>query len=191
VGAHYGYIALALSALVGPTGRVFAFEPVLATAGQLSRMRVLNHLNHLTVVPLGLSAATELQSIEVSLVRGMADHSLSVHGTAVDRIFAVGLDTVWPSLARGDEKVHGVKIDVQGMELEVLRGMQGILLASRPRLVLELHEGVDREAILMLLAKAGYVGTGEAVWPPMDSDPRELLDNRSYCFAPVGHDCLD
>src|SRR5579864_9291336 len=32
VGAHYGYTAVALASLVGPSGRVFAFEPVLSTA---------------------------------------------------------------------------------------------------------------------------------------------------------------
>ena len=33
VGAHYGYTAIALSKLVGGNGRVFAFEPMLNTAG--------------------------------------------------------------------------------------------------------------------------------------------------------------
>src|SRR5437867_5167488 len=32
-GAHYGYTAIALCRLVGSAGRVFAFEPVLSTAG--------------------------------------------------------------------------------------------------------------------------------------------------------------
>src|SRR6266705_5856989 len=35
VGAHYGYTAIALSRLVGTQGRVFAFEPMAATAGHL------------------------------------------------------------------------------------------------------------------------------------------------------------
>src|SRR5579871_1370118 len=33
IGAHYGYTALALAKLVGATGRVVAFEPVIASAG--------------------------------------------------------------------------------------------------------------------------------------------------------------
>src|SRR5437870_13466498 len=44
IGAHYGYTAIALSRLVGPAGRVFAFEPVLATAGCIARTRELNQL---------------------------------------------------------------------------------------------------------------------------------------------------
>lgn len=39
VGAHYGYTAISLSMLVGRSGRVFAFEPMVATAGCISRTR--------------------------------------------------------------------------------------------------------------------------------------------------------
>src|SRR5947207_9715779 len=50
VGAHYGYTAIALCRLVGPTGRVFAFEPVLGTAGCVARSRELNALAQLQIV---------------------------------------------------------------------------------------------------------------------------------------------
>src|SRR5258706_11527415 len=42
VGAHYGYTAIALSRFVGNEGRVFAFEPMRATAGCVGRTRVVN-----------------------------------------------------------------------------------------------------------------------------------------------------
>src|SRR2546421_9928625 len=41
IGAHYGYTAIALCRLVGPAGRVVAFEPVLSTAGRVARTREL------------------------------------------------------------------------------------------------------------------------------------------------------
>src|SRR2546425_11546720 len=41
IGAHYGYTAIALSRLVGPAGRVFAFEPEIATCGHLALTRSL------------------------------------------------------------------------------------------------------------------------------------------------------
>ena len=53
VGAHYGYTAIALSRLVGESGRVFAFEPVVRTAGCVARTRDLNGLEQLTIVPSG------------------------------------------------------------------------------------------------------------------------------------------
>ena len=49
IGAHYGYTAIALSRLVGPSGRVFAFEPMLNTSGCISRTRFLNNLQQYAV----------------------------------------------------------------------------------------------------------------------------------------------
>ena len=54
IGAHYGYTAIALSRLVGSEGRVYAFEPLVSTAGCVSRTRALNGLHQLTVVPVAL-----------------------------------------------------------------------------------------------------------------------------------------
>src|SRR6266498_583467 len=51
IGAHYGYTAIALCRLVGPTGRVYAFEPMVASAGCIARTRGLNGFRQLTVVP--------------------------------------------------------------------------------------------------------------------------------------------
>src|SRR5580704_13820043 len=45
VGAHYGYTAVALSRLVGESGRVFAFEPMTSTAGCIARTRSINGLS--------------------------------------------------------------------------------------------------------------------------------------------------
>ena len=56
IGAHYGYTAIALSRLVGLQGRVFAFEPMLSTAGYLAQTRSLNNFPQMTIVPLALKA---------------------------------------------------------------------------------------------------------------------------------------
>src|SRR2546421_957839 len=67
VGAHYGYTAIALSRLVGDNGRVFAFEPVVATAGCIAQTRNLNRLSQLTVVPFGLGAPDTLTVLKLPL----------------------------------------------------------------------------------------------------------------------------
>ena len=128
VGAHYGYTAIALSRLVGPTGRVFAFEPVLSTAGCIARTRELNRLSHLTVVPFALDRGSDFGIFELPTVRGMADSTISSDGWG-ERIITVSLDRLWPSLGCGNTRVDGIKIDVQGMELEALLGMRHILTA--------------------------------------------------------------
>jgi FkbM family methyltransferase len=185
VGAHYGYTALALSGLVGASGRVFAFEPVLTTAGHLSDTRALNGLAQLTVVPLALGARGGIHPIDVPLVRGMADHVADGRTVAVDRVLTVAFDDVWPGIARGDTRIHGVKIDVQGMEIDVLTGMRDALRASRPVLVVEIHHGVDRTVLLQLLSDLGYGRRPGATEVPDGTHGSDYLDDRSYCFLPV------
>ena len=183
IGAHYGYTALALCELVGPQGRVFAFEPVLATAGHLSRTRALNGLSQLTVVPFALAACREPLLADVPLVRGMAEHAAGAGEAPTDRVIEIAFDEVWPSLCGGEPTIHGVKIDVQGMEIEVLTGMQQALRDSRPVIVLEVHAGVDRGLLGDVLSTMGYPGPPEAI-EPEPGDPQRRVDDRSYCYLP-------
>src|SRR5438445_1683194 len=75
VGAHYGYTAIALSRLVGSAGRVFAFEPMLATAGHLAHTRALNNLAQLSIIPCGLGSPEALEVGRLPVVRGMVDRT--------------------------------------------------------------------------------------------------------------------
>jgi FkbM family methyltransferase len=184
VGAHYGYTALALSTIVGPSGRVFAFEPVLTTAGALHQTRRLSGFSHLTVVPVGLGSGADGLSIEIlPTVRGMANRIAGPSGTDHEAILVTGFDWLWPRVSRGDLRVHGVKIDVQGMELEVISGMTGTLAASRPKMVLEFHEGVDSGRVTALLEEAGYLMPGVAL-DPASAAPPAYQNAKSYAFLP-------
>jgi len=95
VGAHYGYTAIALSRLVGPRGRVFAFEPELATAGHLTQTRHVNQLGQLIVMPLALGAPDALGVNFLPTVRGMVDRTVSAEGQPVAAFLTVRLDWAW------------------------------------------------------------------------------------------------
>lgn len=182
-GAHYGYTAFALARLVGPAGRVFAFEPVAATAGCVDRARILNGLPQVAVVPVGLGAPQSFEMRRLALRRGMADATTRLESARASvNIPVTRFDWVWPLVNNGDDAIHGIKIDVQGMEIETLDGMREALRRWRPRLVVELHEGVSRERLLAVLGEAGY--SGEACAIEADRGEREplFLDDRSYAF---------
>jgi FkbM family methyltransferase len=183
IGAHYGYTAIALCRLVGQSGRVYAFEPMVATAGCLSRAKKLNSFQQLTVLPIALGNCEDLRIESLPQVRGMVDHSL--HDEPIENPFlVVGLDWLWPRIRRENERIDGVKIDVQGMEIDVLRGMSGVLRRYKPKLALELHPGVSRQAVLDLLATMGYTRPGSPIEPlPGESAPH-YVDDRSYEFLP-------
>jgi FkbM family methyltransferase len=173
VGAHYGYTAMAISRLVGAAGRVMAFEPALATAGCVARAAELNRLPQLTTLALALSDPEEFGFMRLPVVRGMLD-STAAADTGGYGLLTARLDRLWPQICGVDPRIHGVKIDVQGMELPVLRGMAGILRAQQPKLIVEFHRGVDRRAIVQLLESCGYRGPGEP-----------FLDDHSYSFHAV------
>lgn len=182
IGAHYGYTALALSILSAPNGRVFAFEPMIATAGFLNLTRNVNHLNQLYVIPLALGSSKQIKLVSLPVTRGMADSTFQ-QAESVENILQTSLDNLWPDLCGSDNHVHGVKIDVQGMEFEVLSGMQSILSSQKPKILLEFHSGVDRSKIIDLLSACGYRLPGFSLVESDISHDSQYQDNQSYLFT--------
>jgi FkbM family methyltransferase len=182
VGAHYGYTAIALSRLVGPGGRVFAFEPEVATVGALGRTRDVNHLPQLIVVPVGLGDPDTLTLARLPVVRGMVDRTLEPDAGALSAFLTARLDWLWDRICGDRRRIDGIKIDVQGMEIEALRGMTALLAEFTPRVVVEVHRGVDRGDLLDLLESAGYARHGEPIEPGAAGSGPQYLDDRSYSF---------
>ncbi len=182
VGANCGYTSLAMSRAVGPEGRVFAFEPALVTAACLERTGRENRLDQLVALPFALSDAPRPTVSRFATERGMIDSQLSTEGRPeMTAIVAVGLDAIWDGISDGDPAIHGVKIDVQGMELEALRGMRRVLSRHRPRVVLEIHKDVSRDDVLSLLETCGYHLDPEPIDDTLGAfaDPRS---NASFVF---------
>ena len=185
IGAHYGYTAIALCRQVGIGGRVYAFEPMLVSAGCLARSRTLNNFPQLTVIPVALGDQDDLCIQSLPEVRGMVDSTFK--GSSFGESFLLStLDWIWPHICEGRGHIDGVKVDVQGMELAVLRGMTGILRQYKPKLAVEFHKGVDRKQVLDLLAEIGYSLPGLAIEPGRGEAVPQYIDDRSYAFLPSG-----
>lgn len=183
VGAHYGFTSLALSRLVGADGRVFAFEPMMTTAGYIAQTRRLNNLRQLYILPVGLGApAHGMEWASVPTTRGMADKTVEP-GDWNEMILVDGLDRLWSSVCSGTPRIDGIKIDVQGMEIETLRGMYTLVQTHHPKLVVELHTGVDRRAFLELVVELGYTLPGLSIDTPPAHQEETYLDNCSFAFA--------
>ncbi|MFC1895262.1 FkbM family methyltransferase [Thermodesulfobacteriota bacterium] len=187
IGAHYGYTAIALSRLVGVEGRVFAFEPMLSTSGCVAQTRRLNNFPRLTVVSYGLAAPETLEMISLPVTRGMVD-STSVKDEGrkdkgwLETIMVARFDWLWQRICGTDARIDGVKIDVQGMEVEVLTGMMDTLRSQHPKLVVELHRGVDRERFLHTIELAGYACDAIPVEPVAGEVSPLYIDDHSYFF---------
>ncbi len=185
IGAHYGYTAIALAHFVGARGRVFAFEPMLTSAGCIAQARHLNQLAQMTVVPLALGDVPGIALQQLPLVRGMVDSTPARKGNAQtwhETLLVARLDEIWNELCGGATRVHGIKIDVQGMELFVLRGMMGLLSSQHPKMVLEVHEGVARAELISVLRAAGYTRAAQPIEPIPNETTAQFHNDKSYAF---------
>ena len=188
IGAHYGYTSVALSCLVGKSGRIFAFEPMLVTAGYVTRTRQLNNFPQLTVVPYGLAVPETIAMVKLPTTRGMVDSTIErtpndeTQEEWLETILVARLDWLWPRICGADVRIDGVKIDVQGMEIEALTGMIDILRSQHPKLVIELHRGVDREKFFHTIELAGYSRHAISIEPVGGEVSTLYMDDHSYFF---------
>jgi FkbM family methyltransferase len=183
VGAHYGFTAIALSRLVGRGGRVFAFEPMIATAGYLAQTRSLNSLEQLSIVPMALGSPDTVETYSLPVVRGMVDRTAS-QGGACEHFLVTRLDWLWNRISGEYRRVDGVKLDVQGMEIEALSGMSSLLREWAPKLVVEIHAGVDRTRLLDVIEQNGYSRAGVGIDRVVETSVG-YLDDHSYYFRSV------
>ena len=65
----------------------------------------------------------------------------------------------------------------------MLEGMRHTLSGHKPKVIVEFHAGVDRRAIVDLLASCGYRGTGEPIEPEA-AGSSSYADDKSYAFLP-------
>jgi FkbM family methyltransferase len=158
---------------------------MMNSAGCISRTRTLNRLPQLTVIPMGLANSSELAMESLYTTRGMIDSTLESAEAFKETFLVSRLDWLWPRISGGNPQIDGVKIDVQGMEIQVLEGMAEMLKRRRPKLLVEIHKGVSRPQLLDLIASLGYAPRGIAVEAlPGESDPAYAND-RTYLFSPA------
>jgi FkbM family methyltransferase len=184
VGAHYGYTAIALSKLVGSSGRIFAFEPMLSTVGYLNQTRRVNLFQQMIIVPIALGTEPQIATMHLPVIRGMVDSTI-IPAEWEETILVTSLDWLWSLICGQNRQIEGIKIDVQGMEIETLQGMQRILREFHPKLVIEFHRQVDRDELLSLVEACGYSKAAKPIEPVEGEITPRWLDDRSYAFLPI------
>jgi FkbM family methyltransferase len=170
VGAFEGILTLFFAQQTGPEGRVVAFEPIPESYRRLSEHLELN----------GLADRVTIRNIAV----GSAPGQLTLANPPARRAHATGDEGIQHRLADRGEHVRVitvpvnslnneiadvplpdpdfVKIDVEGMELNVLEGLRATICRRKPKLYVEIH-GTPLEAkrenaarVIRLLSSYGY-----------------------------------
>ena len=167
IGANIGIYAIAAGNRVGREGAVYAFEPHKVNSLSLLRNIGLSGLaDRVRVFSCALSDESRVleffyRSLESASTASQLGHHHIPGSTeqfrpvATEMVFATTVDRL---LADGAIRAPQlIKIDVDGNELQILRGMQQLLTgAQRPRAVqVELNVG-EQDAITEFMKGCGY-----------------------------------
>jgi FkbM family methyltransferase len=161
-GAHIGYMTALMAAKAGPTGTVFCFEPHPDNFLDLSN-NIAGWLGNITakVIPMPVALSSRRGSGQLEAPPAFATNRgisrLSAEGATgnssgtsvtVDR-----LDHVLPD----SPQVGVLKIDVEGHEVEVLHGAEGLLQKRKVRdIVFEELSGSFKSPVAELLTSRGF-----------------------------------
>lgn len=133
VGAHCGYFSVLMADLVGPQGKLLSFEPNPPIAELLRRTVAVNGFDRRTTV-FEVALGDKSGSAVLDVPRNEPKNAHVVQGTR-------GPGMVEVALKRADEipgalNADFIKIDAEGAEQEIWKGLSGILSRERPLTIL-------------------------------------------------------
>ena len=169
VGAHIGYDTLKASVRVGEGGKVIAFEPNPRTLEQLRANIAASHAANVIVEPIACTDSEQMLTLYDSTSEGNsgasslslanADEtargglpSYAIRGRPIDHVAA----------ELGLQRVDVIKVDVEGAEYLVLRGLRETLRRFHPKVVMEVvpaqlaNMKATVEDVVSLMNELGY-----------------------------------
>jgi FkbM family methyltransferase len=155
IGAQAGYHTMYASSLVGPSGRVFAFEPAPVNLANLKEHLLMNRLTNAFVIEAAVSdanGASHFDCADSSVAGHLSDAgALTVRTISLDQEIDAG------ALPEPDY----IKIDAEGAELKILKGARKLLRRKHPIISLETHQWLPqfstiRQDCIRLLLDLGY-----------------------------------
>ena len=152
VGANIGYFSILAASLVGDSGRVFAFEPDPANFELLTRSTEYNKLSpRIHAVKAGLSCDNRAGNLYLC-EDNLGDHQIypgKGQRESLDIRLLQGAQYLSEQLLQASlTKIDMIKIDTQGSEFQVVKGLMPLLLElpSAPIVLIELTPFSLRQA---------------------------------------------
>lgn len=196
VGANIGYLSAIAAGIVGPRGEVHCFEPVPDYFARLRRLAQLNPAYSISPNPCGLGEVAGQQTIYVTREAGQSTFVPSYKRepdiVATLAVPVVRLDSYLEARTIG--KIALIKIDAEGFELPILKGLQCYFERSchRPPIICEIAPraysllGRSIQELERLMRDYGYV-----VRDPVDAitpvDLKAITHVEDVLFVPKSH----
>jgi FkbM family methyltransferase len=184
VGGHIGFFTMQMAAMVGPAGRVYAYEPFDANADLLERSIAENEFGdriRLQRAAAGAAPGTATLTFPLETLNSggaylLRDGGAPLAGNQTKTVPLVALDAL--ELRR---PIRFIKMDVEGAEPQVIRGATRLLKDDRPVILSELHptqleraSGMTADEFLAQIRTLGYrvhqiTGPSEKITSPAEA----------------------
>lgn len=152
IGANLGVYSLPMARLVGPSGRVFAYEPGGEARALLEQSRDANGFGNLEILGLALSDGAReghLGFADSSELRALGDGA----GGEPVRITSLDLENA----AHGWPTVDFIKIDAEGEEERIIAGAKDFFARHSPLVMFEIKAGnAVNERLRQIYPAMGY-----------------------------------
>ena len=133
IGANIGYFSVIASHIIGPTGEVHSFEPIPEIFESLKYNVTINSISNIYL------NQTAIHKIETSLPLYLPADGNNGSGSLIRHPHLPGQSIMCPAKplddyisATGLKSVNLIKIDIEGNELNALKGMERLLSSHQP-----------------------------------------------------------
>ncbi|MBM3223168.1 MAG: FkbM family methyltransferase [Candidatus Tectomicrobia bacterium] len=193
IGGHVGFYTMLAAGLVGPSGRVYVFEPETTNYQHLLAHMAQNQLHHVFPFPWAVGHPTAVVDFYTNAdndgghaLWDPGRHSFNqksrVH-VSKQPVFLISLDDIFGSAQPGFAKL--VKIDTEGNETNVLRGARRFLTRAQvPAVIAEVNRfglaqlGSSEQEMRALMTELGYTTYALIDEVPIRLTPSQSIQTR-------------
>ncbi|MDP9173953.1 MAG: FkbM family methyltransferase [Planctomycetota bacterium] len=172
IGCNVGFLTVIGARLVGSKGSVYSFDPIPNHVELTRHNAEVNKFDHVQVFQNAVASSAGKVKFAVAAIPSQS--TLVADGFTKEGATSIEVETVTVDQLvheKGLRPPNVVKIDVEGAEVEVLRGMCNVLRERRPVIILDTH--CTHVECAALLTEAGY-------WCGTTTDPDKAVDQSQF-----------
>ena len=163
IGSNIGSTILQFANRTGEKGMVLGFEPDPHNFNECQKNIALNNFNNIEVLPIGLGNEKGEFQLVVDTPSNRGGNRIALSECICQESTTVNIDTVDHTIRKKNiNQVSLVKIDVEGFEMNVLKGAELLILNDSPIFFIEINDnnlsraGSSAKEVITFLANKQY-----------------------------------
>ena len=154
IGANCGMFTIYLAKMLGDNGKVISIEPERRNITLLKKNVELNKLKNVSIIEKGVYSKKGKMTFYLDDF-GTGGHSLLKEDVKKKEIIRIDtIDNIIKSL--NIKKINIIKMDVEGVEIDALKGAEKTIKKSRPKIIFEAVKEEEKKKIENFLSQYNY-----------------------------------